>query len=152
MTQKDDLLNALMLFPDHTATNTELIDELGFRPASVRRLTGTLTIKGILERIDRGTYRLNGMFRHFISALFYCNGEKEIYYAVTFKNDNKNIFQELKDELEDQTIDKCSNAINEDTGKTAKFADDFGYESEFVEIEDVDDNYIYPDILVEVEE
>ena len=149
MTQKDDLITALAKFKDMTASNQELIDDLGFPPASVRRLTGTLTRMEILTRIEKGVYQLNQMFRHFISAVFYCQDKKTVYSATTYKTDEKNIFSELVTELIVETTADCGDPRVEDNIKElAETETDFGYAVDEVEGVDIDPNFIYPDIEV----
>lgn len=149
LSQKDKLLDALAKFEDMTGSNAELIDELGFKPASVRRLTGTLTKLDVLERVDRGVYKLNRMFRHFISALFYCSDEIKTYSAKTFKTNKRSVFTDLKEALLDETEDICSEAKEEEDSETpAVGKSGFGYAVDEVEGSDIDTDFIHPEIEV----
>ena len=132
MTQRDDLIEALSKRFDYTASNTELIEDTGFLPPSVRRLTGTLTKKGILERVDRGIYRLAELYEHYLSYVFYISKKKIKKYIKTYTTKKMDLEDELKRIIDDEEDMSRSDIMLEDNEET------YGYSVDLVDEFDID--------------
>ncbi len=124
MTQRDDLIEALSKHLDYTASNIELTDELGFKSASVRRLTGTLTKKGILERVDRGIYRLAELYEHYLSYVFYISKKKIKKYIKTYTTKRIDLEYELKELIDIEESMSRSDIMFEDNEETYGYSID----------------------------
>lgn len=146
MTQKSDVIDSFQKYK--ILTNADLFELLNIPKPSIRRLTGTLTKSGVLNRIGRGTYELIKdtnlfVFRHLISAGFSEKGFLEQLYAVSFKRDEIEIFNELKKALINFAD---GNRPLVEKGVLAQTAEDFHYSVDKVPYDEIDRMAIYPNI------
>lgn len=145
MTQADEIIE--LLKKNLTLSNIELANLTGFPRPSVRRNTGTLTKQGILIRVKKGIYQLNTniFYRHLISAGFYKDGNLEQMYAVTYKNDNIEILDQLVRALIQKAEDSNHGSIPMiRIGKKAQTSDDFNYSIDKIPIQEINKMAIYP--------
>lgn len=148
MTQSDIILELLQNNP--TLGNIEISNITGFPQPSVRRITGTLTKQGILQRVGKGIYEINPeaiIFRHYISTSFYCSGSLNEAWAHSYKSDDIDIFQKLKRQLILKADDTCGSIPMVEKGVRAITKTDFNYSINSIPYEDRDFMAIYPNII-----
>ena len=87
------------------------------------------------------------IYRHYISALFYCSGKLKPISIETYKEDNQDIFIELVQILKSSARDNCGETPMVKKGRKADDtnAKDFGYAIELIPFDDSNFNAIYPD-------
>lgn len=102
---------------------------------SIRRTLGELAKSGEISRIEPGLFKvertskevgeeLDGTFRRkFVSGLFYCNGKKRQFFAITFEDDDISREEELIRFLENEIASDCSE-LRENHG----YSDQSGFE------------------------
>jgi len=87
------------------------------------------------KRISRGIYQtIEKWFKKIIGTLYYCGGAKWIYTAWTFEDNNESRKEWLRDQLELELEDDCS--------EERRF---LGYELKTVKEKDVDKSAVYED-------
>ena len=148
MTQYDVVID--LLSKSQPLGNIEISKITGFPEPSVRRITGILTLKKILERVDEGIYTISPeaiIFRHYISASFYCSGSLDEAWAHSYKSDEIDIFQKLKTKLILKADDTCGSIPMVEKGVRAITKTDFNYSINSIPYEDRDFMAIYPNII-----
>ena len=151
MTQTNDVLYFLFNKPDKISTSKEIAQLTGIKIGNIYKITGNLTKKGILKRLSRGVYRAEEyIYRHYISALFYCSGRLKPLSAESYKQDNEDIFEFLVNVLLLSATDKCGSQPMIRKGRKAdpENSRDFGYSIDLIPIEDRNASAIYPDFFI----
>lgn len=91
------------------------------------------------KEIEQEEIREGIQFRQkLVSALYYCNGEREELFARTFEDNEKDRAMILMRDIQEFAEEKSCSEIREN----------FGYSDDFVPELEVDTNFIYPNVEV----
>ena len=109
------ILDVLQRFYARGLSPVKVAEYINAKPSSVRKTLFRLKKQGMVFKEKERYYVIARqpvqaeVYRHYASIIAYCSGQKQQWYAITFKDSNYPIDTEIFNKLLDESIALCGN-------------------------------------------